>query len=66
MTLINEAAIDDQFNVQMSKIQTAIQKLEKLALGFGESGAKPLRSQRLALEVAAEDLGKIKAMMFNE
>jgi hypothetical protein len=65
MTLLKEASIDDQFNAQMDKIQQAIIKLEKLALGFGEGGTKPVRSQRAMLNAAASDLKKIEAMMFN-
>lgn len=63
--LLAEAAIDDQFNVQMNKIQQAIIKLEKIALGFGDGGEKPVRTQQIALSSAASDLKKIEAMMFN-
>ncbi len=65
MKLLNEASVDDQFNVQMNKIQQAIIKLEKLALGFGDGGVKPVKSQQTALAAAASDLKKIEAMMFN-
>jgi hypothetical protein len=65
MKLLNEASIDDQFNTQMNKIQLAIMKLEKLALGFGDGGVKPVKSQQSALADAASDLKKIEAMMFN-
>jgi len=66
MKLLNEAALDDQFNTQMGKIQAAVEKLEKIAPGFGDGGVPPVRSQRAALEAAIRDLTKIKAMMFNE
>jgi hypothetical protein len=65
MTLLTEASIDDQFNTQMDKIQQAIIKLEKIALGFGDGGEKPVRTQRTMLNAAASDLKKIEAMMFN-
>jgi hypothetical protein len=65
VTLLSEASIDDQFNTQMDKIQRAIIKLEKIALGFGDGGEKPVRTQRAMLNTAASDLKKIEAMMFN-
>jgi hypothetical protein len=65
MKLLNEASVDDQFNVQMNKIQQAIIKLEKLALDFGDGGTRPVKSQQTALSAAASDLKKIEAMMFN-
>lgn len=65
MKLLTEASIDDQFNIQMNKIQQAIIKLEKIALGFGEGGAKPIASQKNALAAASQDLVMIRAMMFN-
>jgi hypothetical protein len=64
MKLISEAAIDDQFTVHIGKIQKAIAELEKLAPKFKENGTAPVRSQRMALEVAAEDLNKLKTIMF--
>lgn len=65
MKLINEAALDDQFNVQVGKIQDAIAKLEKIGLNYGTGGLKPVQSQKSALTHAIDDLKKVQAMMFN-
>lgn len=65
MTLLNEASIDDKFNTQMGKIQQAIEKLDKLALEYGDGGVKPVPSQKSALTAAVADLTMIKAKMFN-
>jgi hypothetical protein len=65
MKLISEAALDDQFNKQMMKIQDAIHALEQIAGKLSKDGTTtPIRSQRLALEVAIEDLHKIISVMF--
>lgn len=64
MKLLSEAAIDDSFNIHIGKIQKAIGELEKLAPKFKENGTLPVRSQRMALEVAIEDLNKLKTIMF--
>lgn len=68
--LLHEASVDDQFNVQMDKIQQAIIKLEKIALNFDPSpqygkGLKPVRTQKTMLDAASQDLIKIRNMMFN-
>jgi hypothetical protein len=64
-SLLTEASLDDQFNVQMSKIQEAIIKLEKIAKNFESETLKPVRSQKSALEAASQDLVKIRNLMFN-
>lgn len=56
MKLLQEAALDDQFNVQLSKIQEAIIKLEKLAGSFNKQQHWPVRTQIRGLEVAQKDL----------
>jgi hypothetical protein len=65
MKLINEAALDDKFNIEMAKIQDAIEKLEKIAVGYG-GDISPVKSQRVALSNAIVDLTKIQTTMFNE
>lgn len=65
MRMINEASVDDEFNVQMSKIQQAIIKLEKLLPKFQDPAFKPVRSQRMALEVAESDLRDLQKKMFS-
>lgn len=56
MKLITEAALDDQFNVQMGKIQDAIKKLQDLSKKFDRSMHMPVRSQVTALNTASKDL----------
>lgn len=63
MKLIQEAALDDQFNTQMDKIQQAIIKLEALAQSFNKEQHWPVRTQVRMLEVASKDLDKL-AMHF--
>lgn len=66
MKLLNEASLDDQFNVQMDKIQQAIIKLEKIADAFRRDALAPVQSQQRALNTAAYDLEKIEALMFKQ
>lgn len=54
MKLITEAEFDDKFNVEMAKIQDAIQKLEDL---IEKDRHTPVGSQVRALERASHDLG---------
>jgi hypothetical protein len=59
MSLLQEAELDDQFNTQLSKIQEAIIKLEKLAGSFNKNQHWPVRTQIRGLEVAHQDLDKL-------
>jgi hypothetical protein len=61
MKLIQEAAVDDQFNVHIGKIQDMTQKLEDLAGTFSRQGQRPVTSQIRALERAAADLEALAA-----
>ena len=65
MKLISEAALDDKFNAQMGKIQTALDKLLDSTLEFG-GDTKPVQSQKSMINQAIRDLEKIRAQMFNE
>ena len=65
MKLLAEATIDDQFNVQMGKIQQAIIELEKIAETFSKGDATPVASQKAALNAASQDLLKVRNFMFN-
>lgn len=58
MKLITEAALDDQFNAQMIKVQDAVIKLEKLAEKFDKT-TRPVASQISALKAAASDFTKL-------
>jgi hypothetical protein len=64
MKMINEASVDDAFNLQIGKIQDAIIKLEGLLPKFQDPMYKPVRSQRMALEVAESDLRNLQNKMF--
>lgn len=61
--LLAEASVDDQFNVQLGKIQQAIIKLENLIPNF--DGVKPVQSQKTALQDAISDLKLIEAKLFS-
>lgn len=63
MTLLQEAELDDQFNVQMGKIQQAIIKLEALAGSFNKAQHWPVRSQVSALERSGKDLENLAHLM---
>lgn len=72
MKLLSEANQDDKFNKLIGKIQVAIGGIKgqpagllELAAEFGDGGAKPVASQRGALDQAIADLQKVRAMMFN-
>lgn len=64
MKLLQEADLDAEFNRHMGKIQDAIEALEKLAPKFKSENLKPVPTQRMALEVAADDLKALKGKMF--
>lgn len=59
MTLISEAAADDQFNSQMDKVQQAIIKLEVLM----KTDFVPVQSQVRMVEVAQDDLAALVKIM---
>jgi hypothetical protein len=59
MTLISEAAADDQFNSQMDKVQQAIIKLEALL----KTDFVPVQSQVRMVEVAQDDLAALVKIM---
>lgn len=59
MTLISEAAADDQFNTQMDKVQQAIIKLEALL----KTDFVPVQSQVRMVEVAQDDLAALVKIM---
>jgi len=64
MKLIQEAALDDQFNTQLGKIQEAVSKLNHIVATMTAPGSstKPVKSQGNALRQVARDLtefGKI-------
>ncbi len=65
MKLLQEADLDAEFNRHMGKIQDAIEALEKLPPKFKAANLKPVSTQRMALEVAADDLKALKAKMFS-
>jgi hypothetical protein len=57
MKLLQEASLDDKFNVQMGKIQDAIEKLGMIADDLIDSDTtKPVMSQVRMVEVASKDL----------
>lgn len=55
MSLIQEAALDDEFNRHIGRIQTAIEELEKLA-GKMTGNSVPVLSQINAADRASSDL----------
>lgn len=58
--LLREAAIDDRFNVQMRKVQDAIDKLREIVADSKKDRMSHLiTSQKLALRHAAEDFKKL-------
>jgi len=59
MKLITEAALDDQFNVQIGKIQDAIEKLEALTQAFMKEQHWTTLSQVRALDRAQNDIQKL-------
>lgn len=60
MTLLQEASLDDKFNVQMGKIQVAIELLEMIADNLIDSETtKPLMSQVRMAEVASKNLQRL-------
>ena len=59
MTLISEAAADDQFNSQMDKVQQAIINLEALL----KTDFVPVQSQVRMVEVAQDDLAALVKIM---
>jgi hypothetical protein len=59
MTLISEAAADDQFNSQMDKVQQAIIKLEALL----KTDFVPVQSQVRMVEAAQDDLAALVKIM---
>lgn len=59
MTLISEAAADDQFNSQMDKVQQAIIKLEALL----KTDFVPVQSQVRMVEVVQDDLAALVKIM---
>lgn len=59
MTLISEAAADDQFNSQMDKVQQAIIKLEALL----KTDFVPVQSQVRMVEVVKDDLAALVKIM---
>lgn len=56
-----EAALDDEFNVQMKKIQGSIDKLIDIVDKMTAEGSmtKPVASQKIMLQTAADDLKKL-------
>lgn len=56
MKLINEAQLDDQFNIELGKIQTAVLKLEKICKEFSKNDIRPVSSQINAVFASADDL----------
>ena len=61
MKLINEASDDELFSKELSKIQEAIIKLEKIV----SKQERPLRSHVTAVQVIAEDVEKLLKAMKN-
>ena len=53
-------ALDDSFNSQMKKIQTAIDKLQKMPDAFFDAGHTPVESQLMQLIHASEDLHNVQ------
>lgn len=56
--LIKEAALDDQFNTQMKKVQDGISRLRDILDQMQKEGSmhKATATQRMQLRYAAEDL----------
>lgn len=59
MKMLQEANLDTLFNTELGKIQTAIEKLENLALRFKLSNTSAVNSQLSALELARDDLSQL-------
>lgn len=59
-TLLQEATIDDRFNAAMKKVQDGIDKLQDITKEFSPRYPRPVKSQLMAVEVAIEDLEKVK------
>jgi len=59
--LIQEAALDDAFNVQMKKIQDAVSKLDGIIDQMQAPGSMHhlVQTQRMALRHGAEDLQRL-------
>jgi hypothetical protein len=59
--LIQEADIDNRFNVQMKKVQDAIDALNDIVDDMTKPGSmsKPTQSQKSQVRYAAEDLKKL-------
>jgi hypothetical protein len=59
--LLQEAALDDRFTVQMKKIEDAIDKLRDVVGEMTKPGGmtKPVSSQKMAIRHAAEDLKRL-------
>ena len=58
--LLKEAAIDERFNVQIRKVQDAIDKLREIVKDSkSDRMTRLVTSQRLALRHAAEDFKKL-------
>lgn len=61
MSLLQEAALDDQFNNEMKKIQGALDKLRHIIseMSGPSSVSKPLKSQASHLFQASRDLNDL-------
>ena len=59
--LLQEAELDDRFNVQMKKVQDAIGKLDDIldAMLKGGSMTKVVKSQQNQLQYAADDFERL-------
>lgn len=55
--------LDDKFNAQMLKIQTAIEKLQKMPDEFFDVGHTPTESQLMQLIHASEDLRNVQTRL---
>lgn len=58
---ITEATVDDQFNIQLHKIQDGISKLNDIVDKMNAPGSitKPVGTQKTAIRYAVEDLKKL-------
>lgn len=64
MKLLQEADLDDRFNSELGKIQDSITVLQKLVKEYGKDKLSyPLNNQIIGVEIAAEDLTRIKDAM---
>lgn len=63
MTLLKETSTDDQFSKQLDKLQQAVAAIKKITDKAKEEKVKSLNWQKLAIEVAAEDLREIQKVM---